>query len=96
VVDPWLLVIGLATTIPLVIFGAALLTSLLDRFPILVYAGAGLLVYLAVEMLFADKVLHPYLEHYESIEWIIGLVAAGIFMLAAWLWARRSNSSGTG
>ncbi|HET7270876.1 MAG TPA: YjbE family putative metal transport protein [Rubrobacter sp.] len=93
-VDFWLLVIGLATTIPLVIFGAALLTSLLDRFPILVYAGAGLLVYLAVEMLFADKVLHPYLEHYESIEWIIGIVAAGIFVLAAWLWARRSSAPG--
>ena len=95
-VDFWLLVIGLATTIPLVIFGAALLTSLLDRFPILVYAGAGLLVYLAVEMLFADKLLHPYLEHYESIEWIIGIVAAGIFILLAWLWARRSGTSGTG
>jgi YjbE family integral membrane protein len=95
-VDPWLLVIGLATTIPLVIFGAALLTSLLDRFPILVYAGAGLLVYLAVEMLFADKVLHPYLEHYESIEWIIGIVAAGIFTLLAWLWSRRSGTSGSG
>src|ERR671916_2697802 len=40
-----LLIIGLATTIPLVIYGAALLTSLLDRFPILVYLGAGLLVY---------------------------------------------------
>ncbi|HKH38792.1 MAG TPA: TerC family protein, partial [Rubrobacter sp.] len=72
-VDFWLLVIGLATTIPLVIFGAALLTSLLNRFPILVYAGAGLLIYLAVEMLFADKVTHPYLKHYHSIEWIIGL-----------------------
>jgi YjbE family integral membrane protein len=91
-VDISLLVIGLATTIPLVIFGAALLTSLLNRFPILVYAGAGLLVYLAVEMLFADKVTHPYLKHYHSIEWIIGLVAAGIFMLVAWLWARRSSS----
>jgi YjbE family integral membrane protein len=95
-VDFWLLLIGLVTTIPLVIFGAALLTSLLDRFPILVYAGAGLLVYLAVEMLFADKVLHPYLEHYESIEWIIGLAAAGIFILLAWLWARRSGRSGAG
>jgi YjbE family integral membrane protein len=95
-VDFMLLVIGLATTIPLVIFGAALLTSLLNRFPILVYAGAGLLVYLAVEMVFADKVLHPYLEHYESIEWIIGLVAAGIFVVVAWLWARRSNPSGAG
>jgi YjbE family integral membrane protein len=95
-VDFALLVIGLATTIPLVIFGAALLTSLLNRFPILVYAGAGLLVYLAVEMLFADKVTHPYLEHYENIEWIIGIAAAGIFVVIAWLWERRSSSSSTG
>ncbi len=94
-VDFLLLVIGLATTIPLVIFGAALLTSLLNRFPILVYAGAGLLIYLAVEMVFADKVLHPYLEHFQSIEWIIGLVAAGIFMVLAWLWARRSARAGS-
>jgi len=91
-----LLAIGLATTIPLVIFGAALLTSLLNRFPLLVYAGAGLLVYLAVEMLFQDKVLHPYLEHYESIEWIIGLAAAGIFILVAWLWAQKSSPTEAG
>src|SRR5215212_4004054 len=87
---------GLVTTIPLVIFGAALLTSLLNRFPILVYVGAGLLVYLAVEMLFQDKVLHPYLEHYESIEWIIGIAAAGIFILVAWLWAQRSSPTEAG
>jgi|SRR5829696_2240071 len=93
-VDFVLLIIGLATTIPLVIFGAALLTSLLNRFPILVYAGAGLLVYLAVEMIFADKVTHPYLEHYETFEWIIGLVAAAIFVVIAWLWTRRSTRSG--
>src|SRR5215211_1978544 len=95
-VDISLLVVGLATTIPLVIFGAALLTSLLNRFPFLVYLGAGLLIYLAVEMFFADKVTHPYLKHYHSIEWIIGLVAAGIFMLVAWLWARRSSSEEAG
>jgi YjbE family integral membrane protein len=91
-----LLTIGLATTIPLVIFGAALLTSLLNRFPILVYAGAGLLVYLAVEMVFQDEVLHPYLEPYQSIEWIIGLIAAGIFIALAWLWAQRSSPTEAG
>jgi YjbE family integral membrane protein len=95
-VDISLLAIGLATTIPLVIFGAALLTSLLNRFPFLVYLGAGLLIYLAVEMLFADKVTHPYLKHYHSIEWIIGIVAAVIFMVVAWLWARRSSSEEAG
>lgn len=89
-----LLVIGLATTIPLVVFGAALLTSLLDRFPILVYLGAALLVYLAIEMFFADVYLHHYLEPYESIEWIIGATAAVVFAAVAWLWARRSGAAG--
>jgi YjbE family integral membrane protein len=92
-VNFWLLVIGLATTIPLVVFGAALLTSLLDRFPILVYAGAALLIYIAVEMFFADEVLHHYLEPFVSIEWIIGLSAAAIFTAIAWLWKRRSEST---
>ena len=92
-VNWWLMGIGLGTTIPLVIFGAALLTSLLDRFPILVYAGAALLIYIAVEMFFADEVLHHYLEPFVSIEWIIGLSAAAIFTAIAWLWKRRSESA---
>jgi YjbE family integral membrane protein len=92
-VNFWLLVIGLATTIPLVIFGAALLTSLLDRFPILVYAGAALLVYISVEMFFADKATHDYLEPYASIEWLIALGAAAIFTAIAWLWRRRTQSA---
>ena len=91
-----LLVIGLATTIPLVVFGAALLTSLLNRFPFLVYLGAGLLVYLAIEMFFSDVFLHHYLEPYESIEWIIGIVAALIFTAVAWLWARRATEPHAG
>jgi YjbE family integral membrane protein len=91
-----LLVIGLATTVPLVIFGAALLTSLLNRFPILVYGGAGLLVYLAVEMLFQDKLLHPYLEHFQSIEWLIGVIAAAVFIAIAWFWTQRSSPTEAG
>ena len=90
---PSLLVIGLATTIPLVIFGAALLTTLLDRFPILIYAGAALLVYISVEMFFADKALHHYLEPLVHFEWIIALGAAVIFAAIAWLWKRRADST---
>ncbi|CAA9413152.1 hypothetical protein AVDCRST_MAG82-921 [uncultured Rubrobacteraceae bacterium] len=88
-----LLVIGLATTIPLVVFGAAILTSLLDRFPVLVYVGAGLLVYLAVEMFFSDVFLHHYLEPYASIEWIVGIAAAALFTAVAWLWTRRQKEA---
>ena len=86
-----LLTIGLATTIPLVVFGAALLTSLLDRFPVLIYAGAGLLVYLAVEMFFGDAFLVEYMEPYVSIEWLVEVVAVAVFVAVAWAWAWRKG-----
>jgi hypothetical protein len=47
-------------------------------------------------MVFQDEVLHPYLEPYQSIEWIIGLIAAGIFIALAWLWAQRSRPTEAG
>lgn len=92
-VDFTLLLIGLATTIPLVVFGAALLTSLLDRFPILIYLGAALLVYIAVEMIFQDIALHDRLEPYASIEWILGLTAAAAFVAVAWFWTYRTGKA---
>ncbi len=92
-VDFWLIVIGLATTVPLVIFGAALLTSLLNRFPILVYAGAALLVYIAVEMFFADKASHHYLEPFVPFELYIAVIAAVVFAGAAWLWKKRTDAT---
>ena len=88
-----LLAAGIALTIPLVIFGSALLTSLLSRFPILVYAGAGLLVYIAVEMLFQDVYLHDYLEPLANVEWLIGLGTAAVFTAIAWLWVRRTRKA---
>jgi len=92
-VDFWLIVIGLATTVPLVIFGAALLTSLLNRFPILVYAGAALLVYIAVEMFFADEASHHYLEPFVPFELYIAVIAAVVFAGAAWLWKKRTDAT---
>ena len=91
--DLLLLAIGITITIPLVIFGSALLTFLLDRLPVLVYAGAGLLVYIAVEMIFQDVALKVYLEPYASIEWIVASVAVAIFLTVAWIWAKRTGEA---
>jgi predicted tellurium resistance membrane protein TerC len=91
--DLLLLAIGITITIPLVIFGSALLTFLLDRLPVLVYAGAGLLVYIAVEMLFEDVALEGYLEPYASLEWIVATVAVAIFLAVAWIWAKRTGEA---
>ena len=49
-----LLVIGLAVSIPIILAGAALFMALLDRFPILVWAGAALLGWVAGDIM-ADR-----------------------------------------
>jgi YjbE family integral membrane protein len=49
-----LLVAGLVISIPLIVLGASLITSLLTRFPILVWAGAALLGWVAGEMFESD------------------------------------------
>jgi YjbE family integral membrane protein len=52
--DIVLLALGLIISIPLVIGGATVITALLDRFPILVMAGAGLLGWIAGHMIVTD------------------------------------------
>ena len=52
--DLALLVLGLLVSIPLIIFGATLLTKVMERFPIIITIGAALLGFLAGEMLLTD------------------------------------------
>lgn len=53
-----LLIVGLATSIPIVIFASALLIKVIERLPIIVWAGAGLLGYIAGEIIVEDRLLN--------------------------------------
>jgi predicted tellurium resistance membrane protein TerC len=56
-----LIVFGLATSIPLIIAGSALLMALLDRYPGLVWAGAGLLGWVAGDIMIKDSALSNWI-----------------------------------
>jgi YjbE family integral membrane protein len=57
-----LLILGLAASIPLIVAGAALIMALLNRLPILVWAGAALLGWIAGDVIATDPVIHPKLQ----------------------------------
>jgi YjbE family integral membrane protein len=57
-----LLVLGLAISVPLIVAGAAIIMALLTRLPILVWAGAGLLGWIAGEVMATDPALAPALR----------------------------------
>jgi YjbE family integral membrane protein len=56
-----LLVLGLAISIPLVIFGSTLMIKLMERFPIIVVLGAALIGWVAGETIVGDAVLKDLL-----------------------------------
>jgi YjbE family integral membrane protein len=56
-----LLGLGLTVSIPIVIGGAALIMALLERFPLLVWAGAALLGWIGGGLIFEDPALGQFL-----------------------------------
>ncbi len=57
-----LLVLGLAISVPLIVAGAALIMALLSKLPILVWAGAALLGWIAGEVIATDPGVTPKLH----------------------------------
>jgi YjbE family integral membrane protein len=59
-----LLVLGLAISVPLIVAGAALIMALLNKLPILVWAGAALLGWIAGDVIATDPAIHPMLQRF--------------------------------
>ncbi|WMT79060.1 TerC family protein [Bradyrhizobium sp. Ash2021] len=57
-----LLIIGLASSIPLIIAGAALIMALITYLPVLIWAGAALLGWIAGDVIANDAAVHPKLQ----------------------------------
>jgi YjbE family integral membrane protein len=58
----FLIGLGLAVSIPLIMWGSQLIMRLMQRFPIIVLIGAGLLGYTAGEMILGDKAVKHFME----------------------------------
>src|SRR5262245_6222740 len=56
-----LIIFGLATSVPLIIAGSALLMKVMEKYPILVWAGAALLGWVAGEIMIKDAAVIGYL-----------------------------------
>src|SRR3954467_4462692 len=99
-----LLILGLAISIPLVIFGATLLIKLMERFPVIITIGAGLIGWVAGEMLVADSALEGWLtglgvQYVEghpkvggfSLEMLAGIAGIVIVVVAGTLLGKRKS-----
>jgi YjbE family integral membrane protein len=91
-----LLVLGLAISIPIVIFGATMLMKLMHRFPVIITIGAALLGWVAGDMAATDPVVKDWVD--ANAAWLHWAApAAGalfVVVLGKWLAARSAGGAG--
>jgi YjbE family integral membrane protein len=85
----FLLLFGLALSIPFVVFTSGLLSMLMDRYPAIVYAGSAVLGKVSAEMVLTDPVVARLLPLPEHGIWAAEAIAAAAVIIAGKLWLRQ-------
>lgn len=83
-----LLLFGLALSIPLVVFGSQIFLKVMDRYPVMIYAGSAILGWTAGEMVASDAILGVYFHSYALLIKVV--FTAGVLGLGYWLKSRHA------
>jgi YjbE family integral membrane protein len=86
-----LLILGLAISIPLVIFGSTLMIRLMERFPIVVTFGAALIGWVGGETIISDNVLKPLVEDLHWLHYAGPALGAALVLGTGTFLARRGS-----
>jgi YjbE family integral membrane protein len=93
----FLLMFGLALSIPLVVFTSNLLSMLMDRYPIIIYIGAAVLGRVAGEMIFTDPAVvawfHPPQWFCYTMEAVLAMGVIVVGKLWLWFMFRKAEKS---
>jgi YjbE family integral membrane protein len=91
--DNTLLIIGLAISIPLIIFGSTMLLKVMQRFPIIITLGAALLGFLAGEMLLSDPAVTSRIEVPHAVVTAVAIGCAVLVVVIGRALARRQQAA---
>lgn len=78
-----LVVLGLLISVPIVVWGSTLIIKWVERFPIIIYIGAGVLAWTAAKMIVDEPLVKGFFTAYPILKWglivviIVGVLAAG-------------------
>ena len=71
-----LLILGLAISIPLVIFGSKIMIRLMERFPVIILLGAALVGWVGGESIVGDVILQSYVQANAWLHYLVPALGA--------------------
>ena len=95
-----LVVLGLLISVPIVIFGSSIVLKLVERFPIIIQLGAGVLAFTAAKMIVGEPLLDPIFDESDwqaLARWATYTTAVvGVLGLGTWTARRAAQTSSSG
>ena len=89
-----LLILGLAISIPLVIFGSTLMIKLMERFPVIVTLGAALIGWVAGETIASDHLLEGLVHSHPWMTYAAAATGALLVLLTGkWMQSRAEGKA---
>lgn len=80
--DFLLVIIGLVISVPIMVWGSTLILKFMERYPIIIFVGAGVLAYTAASMVTSEKFLSPFFTAYPWVKWLfIVAVVVGVLLI---------------
>ncbi|WNL47597.1 TerC family protein [Dyella sp. BiH032] len=88
-----LVIIGLAISVPLVVWGSTLILKLIERFPVIVYIGAGAIAWTAARMIAHDHLLKPWFDTHGWAKYVLDVVLVAAICGGGWYAQRQRRLS---
>ncbi|HEX7731350.1 MAG TPA: YjbE family putative metal transport protein [Rhodanobacter sp.] len=83
-----LVVLGLLVSVPLVVWGSTLILKLIERFPAIVYLGAGAIAWTAGRMIAHERLLHAWFAPHAWSGYLLDAALIAAVCGGSW-WVRR-------
>src|SRR5262245_46412613 len=84
-----LVVVGLLSSIVIVVWGSSLVLRLMSRFPVIIYLGACVLAFTAVKMIVHEPLIKAFFEEWPAINWGLYALIIGGVLGGGWLTQKR-------
>ena len=87
-----LVVLGLLISVPIVMWGSSFVLKIVERYPVVIYLGAGVLLWTAAKMMLSEPIVKPVVAQTAAIPYAVYAALAALLAYGYWRNEKRKGA----
>lgn len=89
-----LIIIGIAISIPIMVWGSQLILRIMERYPVILYIGVAILAWTGADMILKDEKVHGWVgASLDLLEWVLPIASVVLILLIGYIQKKRHMRS---